>query len=139
MRVPQDDGQREVTAVDDDVVQVPGQLPLFGEPRRRYRPIRRPDGRLYRPRRRPEALILGGDEGIAGVAVERTHDVALAERLARQVLAADDPNVSWRLDVWHPTWGRWRPDAREDGSSTWVDDASGGTGMPVVFFDVEAT
>lgn len=129
-----------MTALFDDVVQVPGQLPLPKMPGDRAlfrpRPVRRPDGRSYRPTRAPEALLIGYDDGPEGVAVMRTHNVVLAYRLAVKALATYDPQAEWVLVAPALRWGRWRTDRSTD-SQRWVDHADGASGTPAVFFDVE--
>lgn len=118
---------------------VAGQVPLPGMSDLRPRPahVRRPDGRTYRPRRLPHADLTGVDGEIEGVAVMHTHNVRLAEQLARQALDAYDPVTCWRVEVVRLSWGIWRPD-RSTGGSTWIEDGSGLTGTPAVFLDVEA-
>lgn len=128
-----------MTALFDDVVQVPGQLPLPKMPSEKalfqLRPVRRPNGRSYRPRKAPGVLLLGEDE-IAAVAVMRTIDVRQAERLALQALAGYAPDASWVLAEAEVRWGSWRPDRDVDGS-VWVNDVDGSSGTPAVFFEVQ--
>ena len=119
-----------------DVVE--GQVPLPGmddaQLRPRPVPVRRPDGRLYRPRRLPQALVLGPDD-IEVVSVVRTHNIEVAERLALQELRRlDGPDADWSVTLQRLSWGRWRPDRDIDGS-VWVEDATGLTGTPAVFFE----
>lgn len=125
---------------DDDVVPVPGQLLLPKMPSEkalfRLQPVRRPNGGSYRPRKAPEALLLGYDDGVEGVAVMRTHNADLARRLALQALAKYDPRCDWELNATQLVWGRWRPDQRAE-NSTWVDQPDGTSGTPAVFFTVE--
>lgn len=130
-----------MTSLDEDVVQMPGQLPLPKMPSERslfrLRPVRRPAGGTYRPRKPPAAMLLAAeDDEVSGVAVMRTHNVELAYRLAVRALEADDPRAEWELRAPALRWGSWRTD-RSAEARTWVASVDGRRGTPAVFFDVE--